>query len=61
MELQRFRPPGWDVADDCQDDRVPVLVSYDDASGASASQIQEQEDHLMVAEKLLAPSIAAPT
>ena len=61
MELRRSHQLGWDVADDCQDDQVSVLASYDDASGVSASQTQEQENHLMMAEKLIAPSIDAPT
>ncbi len=41
MELRRFHQLGWDVADNCQDDQVSVLVSYDDASGVSVSQMQE--------------------
>jgi len=60
MELRRFHQLGWDVADDCQDDQVSVLTSYDDASGVSVSQMQEQENHLMVAERMIALSIAVP-
>ena len=49
------------VADNCQDDQISVLASYDGASGVSVSQMQEQENHLMVVERLIALSIAAPT